>query len=62
MNLLEETKQLAGCGPTGIPFINLFLDTCIVETGKRNCDVFLETKYNFLHWEFLMNGVIPIYL
>lgn len=56
MTLHEEIKQLASCEPTDIPFINFFLDTRLVEAGNRNCDVFLETKYDFLHCEFLMNG------
>lgn len=56
MNLLEQINILSNCKPTNIPFINLFLDTRKTESGKRNCDVYLNAKYDFLHCEFLLSG------
>ena len=56
MNLLEEINILSNCKPTNIPFINLFLDARKTESGMRNCDRFLNAKYDFLHYEFLISG------
>ena len=56
MNSQEQIKQLTGCKSTNLPFINLFLDTRKDESGKRNCDVYLKAKYDFLHCEFLLSG------
>ena len=56
MNFQEQISQLTNCKPTNLPFINLFLDTRKDESGKNNCDVYLRAKYNFLHFEFLING------
>jgi hypothetical protein len=56
MEFAKEIEHLNGCVPTDTPFINLFLDTRSTDMGRRNCDVFLEANYSFLHCEFLVNG------
>lgn len=56
MNLLEEINLLSKCKPTSIPLINLFLDIRKTETGKRNCDKFLNAKRDFICYEFLISG------